>query len=105
MRPPGVPVAADPRPAATVIVLRDSPAGPEVLMVKRSARASFMPNAYVFHHKLNTGFPLICQQKSCVPSDFCGIWYDVRLQVRVYGSNKWGKSRVWLRLWDGVSKS
>ena len=37
-----------PRPAATTLVLRDSAHGPEVLMVKRSPNASFMPGAYVF---------------------------------------------------------
>jgi 8-oxo-dGTP pyrophosphatase MutT (NUDIX family) len=36
------------RPAATTLVLRDSAHGPEVLMVKRSPNASFMPGAYVF---------------------------------------------------------
>lgn len=39
---------APPRPAATVLLLRDSPAGPEVLMTRRSAQASFAPGAYVF---------------------------------------------------------
>ena len=37
-----------PRAAATTLVLRDSERGPEVLMVKRSPHASFMPGAYVF---------------------------------------------------------
>lgn len=37
-----------PRAAATTLVLRDSADGPEVLMVKRSPQASFMPGAYVF---------------------------------------------------------
>jgi 8-oxo-dGTP pyrophosphatase MutT (NUDIX family) len=37
-----------PRPAATVVVLRDSPDGPEVLMVRRTRGASFMADAYVF---------------------------------------------------------
>ena len=37
-----------PRAAATTVVLRDSPRGPEALMVKRSAQATFMPGAYVF---------------------------------------------------------
>ena len=37
------------RPAATVLLLRDSPgAGLEVLMTRRSASASFAPGAYVF---------------------------------------------------------
>ena len=39
---------AVPRPAATVLLLRDTPAGVEVLMTRRSATASFAPGAYVF---------------------------------------------------------
>ena len=39
---------AVPRPAATVLLLRDTPAGLEVLMTRRSATASFAPGAYVF---------------------------------------------------------
>ena len=42
--PPTVP----PRPAATTLIVRDSAAGLEVLMVRRSLQASFMPGAYVF---------------------------------------------------------
>jgi len=38
----------DARPAATVIVLRDGLKGPEVLMLKRSGRSGFFPNAWVF---------------------------------------------------------
>jgi 8-oxo-dGTP pyrophosphatase MutT (NUDIX family) len=37
-----------PRTAASVIVLRDSPAGPEVLLVQRNPAASFMGGAWVF---------------------------------------------------------
>jgi len=37
-----------PRPAATVLMLRDSPQGIEVLMTRRSLTASFAPGAYVF---------------------------------------------------------
>ena len=37
-----------PRPAATVLLLRDSGDGVEVLMTRRSASASFAPGAYVF---------------------------------------------------------
>jgi 8-oxo-dGTP pyrophosphatase MutT (NUDIX family) len=40
--------AVIPRPAATTLVLRDGAAGLEVLMVRRSMQASFMPGAYVF---------------------------------------------------------
>ena len=42
-RPP-----APTRPAATVLLLRDTPAGLEVLMTRRSTTASFVPGAYVF---------------------------------------------------------
>ena len=37
-----------PRIAASVIVLRDSPAGPEVLLVRRNPEARFMGGAWVF---------------------------------------------------------
>lgn len=40
--------AVVPRAAATTLILRDGPRGLEVLMVKRSPHASFMPGAYVF---------------------------------------------------------
>jgi 8-oxo-dGTP pyrophosphatase MutT (NUDIX family) len=40
--------AVVPRPAATTLVVRDGPEGLEVLMVRRSPNASFMPGAYVF---------------------------------------------------------
>lgn len=39
---------AVPRPAATVLLLRDGPQGLEVLMTRRSPTASFAPGAYVF---------------------------------------------------------
>jgi recombination protein RecT len=39
---------AVPRPAATVLLLRDGPDGPEVLMTRRSMTASFAPGAYFF---------------------------------------------------------
>jgi recombination protein RecT len=42
-RPP-----AQPRPAATVLLLRDGAQGIEVLMTRRSMTASFAPGAYVF---------------------------------------------------------
>ncbi|MFT4103443.1 MAG: NUDIX domain-containing protein [Burkholderiaceae bacterium] len=41
-------MAVVPRTAATVLILRDANDGPEVLMVRRSPNASFMPGAYVF---------------------------------------------------------
>ncbi len=40
--------AVAPRPAATVVLLRDSDGGPEVLMVRRHRGSSFMADAYVF---------------------------------------------------------
>lgn len=48
-RQPAV-AAVAPRLAATVLVLRDTPGGDglQVLMVRRSLQASFMPGAYVF---------------------------------------------------------
>ena len=39
---------ATPRAAATTLVVRDGAPGLEVLMVRRSLQASFMPGAYVF---------------------------------------------------------
>jgi 8-oxo-dGTP pyrophosphatase MutT (NUDIX family) len=39
---------SEPRPAATVVLLRDSERGPEVLMVRRTRGASFMADAWVF---------------------------------------------------------
>ena len=44
--PPREPVT--PLHAATVLLLRDSPQGPQVLMTRRSLNASFAPGAYVF---------------------------------------------------------
>jgi 8-oxo-dGTP pyrophosphatase MutT (NUDIX family) len=42
------PIVANPRPAATVVVLRDSPSGPQVFMVRRHADTAFMGGAHVF---------------------------------------------------------
>src|SRR5207237_7560669 len=42
------PFPADARPAATVVVLRDCPAGPEVFMVRRHEGTAFMGGAHVF---------------------------------------------------------
>jgi 8-oxo-dGTP pyrophosphatase MutT (NUDIX family) len=39
---------AQPRPAATVVLLRPGASGPEVLMVRRHRGSSFMADAYVF---------------------------------------------------------
>jgi 8-oxo-dGTP pyrophosphatase MutT (NUDIX family) len=36
------------RDAATILVLRDGDEGPEVFMVRRTSKASFMPNAWVY---------------------------------------------------------
>ena len=41
-------VPAEPRDAATVMVLRDAPGGVEVLMLRRTAAMKFAPGAYVF---------------------------------------------------------
>lgn len=41
-------MASPARPAATVVVLRDGPDGPEVFLVQRSAKSGFMPLAHVF---------------------------------------------------------
>ena len=46
LHPPRTP--APPRPAATVLLLRDTADGVEVLMTRRSSTASFAPGAYVF---------------------------------------------------------
>jgi 8-oxo-dGTP pyrophosphatase MutT (NUDIX family) len=40
--------AANPRPAATVVLLRDAECGPEVFVVRRHADTAFMGGAYVF---------------------------------------------------------
>jgi len=37
-----------PRPAATVLLLREAPGAPEVFMLQRTASAAFLPGAYVF---------------------------------------------------------
>ena len=42
------PTAVTPRLAATTLIVRDGDLGLEVLMVRRSLQASFMPGAYVF---------------------------------------------------------
>ena len=42
------PFVADLRPASTVIVLRDSPDGPQVFMVRRHEGTAFMGGAHVF---------------------------------------------------------
>src|SRR5690242_20538448 len=41
-------VPANPRPASTVVVLSDAPAGPEVFMVRRHEGTAFMGGAHVF---------------------------------------------------------
>lgn len=45
---PTEPAPSHPQPAATVVVLRDSAAGPEIFMVRRGQGAAFMGGAYVF---------------------------------------------------------
>jgi len=44
--PPAEP--AEPRPAATIVLLRDGPEGLEVLLMRRNRDAGFVPGAYVF---------------------------------------------------------
>ena len=44
--PPASPAAA--RPAATLVLLRDGDHGPQVLLLRRTRRAGFVPGAYVF---------------------------------------------------------
>jgi 8-oxo-dGTP pyrophosphatase MutT (NUDIX family) len=44
--PPSEPV--EPRPAATVVLLRDAAPGPEVLLLRRVRSSGFVPGAYVF---------------------------------------------------------
>jgi len=44
--PPDEP--SEPRPAATVVLLRPGPRGPELLLTRRSRTAGFVPGAYVF---------------------------------------------------------
>ena len=44
--PPAEPVT--PRPAATIVLLRDAPDGMEVLLMRRSRSSGFVPGAYVF---------------------------------------------------------
>jgi recombination protein RecT len=46
LHPPYTPPT--PRPAATLLWLRDASGGPEVLMTRRSAQASFLPGMFVF---------------------------------------------------------
>ena len=46
MRPDGDP--PEPKPAATVVLLREGDQGPEAFLLKRKLTASFMPGAYVF---------------------------------------------------------
>jgi len=38
----------EPRPAATILLLRDADAGPEVFLLQRTRGAAFLPGAYVF---------------------------------------------------------
>src|SRR4051812_37461928 len=40
--------AATPRPAATAVLLRDSAAGPEALLMRRHRESGFVPGAYVY---------------------------------------------------------
>src|SRR3954469_5687241 len=42
------PIVANPRPASTVVVLRDAASGPEVFLVRRHEGTAFMGGAHVF---------------------------------------------------------
>lgn len=44
----GDPAPAAARPAATLVLVREGPGGPETLLVGRSPRAGFAPNTWVF---------------------------------------------------------
>lgn len=44
--PPATP--ATPRPAATVVLLRDAPGGPEALLIRRHGQSGFAAGAWVF---------------------------------------------------------
>ncbi|HEU5293190.1 MAG TPA: NUDIX hydrolase [Burkholderiaceae bacterium] len=73
-----LPAARDvvPRAASTTLILRDGAQGPEVLMVKRSPVASFMPSAYVFpggavdaadaHAVIDEPLPALIERIGCV---------------------------------------
>ena len=37
-----------PRPAATILLLREAPGAPEVFMLQRTSKAVFLPGAFVF---------------------------------------------------------
>ena len=37
-----------PRPAATILLLREQTAAPEVFMLQRTSKAAFLPGAFVF---------------------------------------------------------
>jgi len=48
MEPYFKPVTTPPKPAATVVLLRDGDRGPEVLMLRRNGRSDVLGGAYVF---------------------------------------------------------
>lgn len=48
MQPATPGLSETPRPAATVVLLRDAATGPEVLLLRRHAQASNLPGMYVF---------------------------------------------------------
>lgn len=61
-------MTAEVRPAATVVVLRDSDAGPELLMLKRSGKAGFFPHAWVFPGGRVDDSDRTAQTRGCVPA-------------------------------------
>lgn len=44
----GPETAATPRPASTIVLMRDTPGGAQVLLMRRNRSAGFVPGAYVF---------------------------------------------------------
>ena len=78
-----------PLPAASVLVLRDAPL--EVLMLRRHANASFMPNAWVFpggmleelDRELANGDTLTAMKIAAVRETFeeSGLWLGAKLEA------------------------
>ena len=69
------PEATPIRDAATVIVTRPGPAGPEVLMGQRGAQASFMPSKVVFPGgAVDPGDATIPLAAPCPPPTRPGWW-------------------------------
>ncbi|MGI9345243.1 MAG: NUDIX hydrolase [Gammaproteobacteria bacterium] len=87
------PVDAQPRPAASILLLRDAPEGkngnqkPEVFLVKRSSRGPF-PNLHVFPGgKLDAGNDTQELERYCLGLD--DLQASARLQLQQGGLNYW----------------